>query len=57
MRNQFTAVIEQDGDWFFAWSPEIPDANGQGRSVKECRASPGAAVRLPLEDRRMPLGG
>jgi len=30
MRNEFTAVIERDGDWFVAWSPEIVGANGQG---------------------------
>ena len=32
MHNEFTAIIEQDGDWFIAYSPEIPGANGQGRS-------------------------
>jgi predicted RNase H-like HicB family nuclease len=52
MRNEFTAVIERDGDWFVAWSPEIPGANGQGHSVEECRESLGAAIQLILEDRR-----
>jgi predicted RNase H-like HicB family nuclease len=52
MRNEFTAVIERDGDWFVAWSPEIPGANGQGRSVEECRDSLSAAIQLILEDRR-----
>jgi predicted RNase H-like HicB family nuclease len=52
MRNEFTAVIEHDGEWFVGWSPEIPGANGQGRSVEECRNSLGAAIRLILEDRR-----
>jgi predicted RNase H-like HicB family nuclease len=52
MRNEFTAIIERDGDWFVAWSPEVPGANGQGRDVEECRASLGAAIRLILEDRR-----
>ena len=52
MRNEFTAVIERDGDWFVAWSPEIPGANGQGRDVKECRESLSAAIQLILEDRR-----
>ena len=52
MRNEFTAVIERDVDWFVAWSPEIPGANGQGRSVEECRESLGAAIQLILEDRR-----
>jgi predicted RNase H-like HicB family nuclease len=52
MRNEFTAVIEQDGDWFISWSPEIPGANGQGRTVEECRQSLIAAIQLILEDRR-----
>jgi len=52
MRSQFTAVIERDGEWFVAWSPEIPGANGQGRSVEECRESLGFAIQLILEDRR-----
>jgi len=45
-------VIERDGDWFVGWTPEIPGANGQGRSVEECRASLSDAIRLILEDRR-----
>lgn len=42
MRNEFTAVIERDGEWFVAWSPEIPGANGHGRSVEECLESLGS---------------
>jgi predicted RNase H-like HicB family nuclease len=52
VRNEFTAVIERDGEWFVAWSPEIPGSNGQGRSMEECRQSLGAAIQLILEDRR-----
>lgn len=52
MRNESTAVIERDGEWFVAWSPEIPGANGQGRTLEECRESLGAAIQLILEDRR-----
>lgn len=52
MRNEFTAIIERDGDWFVGWSPEIPGANGQGRTVEECRESLAAAIQLILEDRR-----
>jgi predicted RNase H-like HicB family nuclease len=52
MKNEFTAVIEKDGDWFVAWSPEIPGANGQGLTLEECRESLAAAIRLILEDRR-----
>jgi predicted RNase H-like HicB family nuclease len=52
MHNEFTAVIERDGEWFVGWSPEIPGANGQGHTVDECRRSLGEAIQLILEDRR-----
>jgi predicted RNase H-like HicB family nuclease len=51
VRNEFTAVIERDGEWFVAWSPEIPGANGQGRSAEECRENLDAAIQLIAEDR------
>ena len=52
MRNEFTSVIERDGEWFIGYSPEIPGANGQGKTVEECRANLAAAIALILEDRR-----
>lgn len=52
MRNEFTAFIERDGDWYFAYSPEIPGANGQGKTRVECLRSLAAAIELILEDRR-----
>lgn len=52
MRNEFTAIIERDGDWFIAYSPEAPGANGQGRTMEEARASLAEAIELILEDRR-----
>ena len=52
MANEFTAVLERDGDWFVAYSPEIPGANGQGKSQREALDSLSAAISLILEDRR-----
>lgn len=52
MQNEFTAVIERDGDWFVAWCPEIPEANGQGKTIEECRESLSQAIALILDDRR-----
>lgn len=52
MHNEFTAVIERDDDWFIAYCPEIPGANGQGRSIEEVRTSLAEAIALILEDRR-----
>ncbi len=50
--NEFTAVIEQDGEWFIAYCPEMPGANGQGRTKNEALSSLSDAIRLILEDRR-----
>ena len=52
MRNEFTAIIERDDDWYIAYCPEIPGANGQGRTIEECRQSLAAAIALILEHRR-----
>jgi predicted RNase H-like HicB family nuclease len=52
MRNEFTAIIEQDGDRYIGYCPEIPGANGQGQTVDECRANLADAISLLLEDRR-----
>lgn len=51
MHNEFTAIIEQDEEWFIGYCPEIPGANGQGRTVEECRENLAAAISLILEDR------
>ncbi len=52
MHNEFTAIIERDGDWFLAYCPEIPGANGQGKTKKEASANLADAIALILEDRR-----
>jgi predicted RNase H-like HicB family nuclease len=52
LRNEFTAIVEQDGAWFIAYSPEIPGANGQGHTKEEALESLKEAIRLVLEDRR-----
>lgn len=52
MRNQFTAVIETDEGWFIAHAPEVPGANGQGRTKEEALKSLGQAIELILLDRR-----
>ncbi len=51
MRSEFTAIIEQDEGWYIAYCPEIPGANGQGRTIEECRINLAAAIELILEDR------
>lgn len=52
MANEFTAIVERDGEWFLAYCPEIPGANGQGRTKQEALESLSEAISLLLEDRR-----
>ena len=52
MRNEFTAIVEQDGPWFIAYCAEVPGANGQGRTREECLANLKEAIALVLEHRR-----
>jgi predicted RNase H-like HicB family nuclease len=58
MRNESTAIIEEDEGWFIAYSPEMPGANGQGQNKQESLESLRAAIALILEDcREDPLLG
>jgi predicted RNase H-like HicB family nuclease len=52
MHNEFTAIFERDGEWYVAYCPEIPGANGQGKTKEEARKSLADAIALILEDRR-----
>ena len=52
MRNEFTAIIERDGEWYVAYCPEIPGANGQGKTKDEARQNLAEAIELILADRR-----
>jgi predicted RNase H-like HicB family nuclease len=52
MRHEFTAIIERDGEWYIAYCPEIPGANGQGRTKDDAQENLAEALELILEDRR-----
>jgi predicted RNase H-like HicB family nuclease len=52
MHNEFTAIVERDGEWFIAYCPEVPGANGQGPTRDEALVSLRDAIALILEDRR-----
>lgn len=52
MTNEFTGIFERDGEWYIGYCPEVSGANGQGRTLDECRESLIAAIKLILEDRR-----
>ncbi|HUU01569.1 MAG TPA: type II toxin-antitoxin system HicB family antitoxin [Myxococcota bacterium] len=52
MHNEFTAIVERDAEWFIAYCPEIPGANGQGLTKAEALKSLSKAIELILQDRR-----
>lgn len=52
MHSEFTAAFERDGEWRIGYCPEIAGANGQGRTLEECRRNLVEAVALILDDRR-----
>ena len=52
MCNEFTAIVEFDGQWYVSYCPEIPGENGQGTRGKSLWESLRDAVALILEDRR-----
>jgi predicted RNase H-like HicB family nuclease len=52
MKHEFTAIFERDGEWYIAYCPEIPGANGQGKTKEQARDSLAEAIALILEDRR-----
>ena len=55
MHNEFTAIVERDGDWFIAYCAEVQGANGQGKTKEECLANLSEAIHLILEDRQFPV--
>jgi predicted RNase H-like HicB family nuclease len=52
MRNEFTAVVERDRRWYITYCPEIPGANGQGKTKATALKSLAEAIDLILKDRR-----
>ncbi|HEY7032844.1 MAG TPA: type II toxin-antitoxin system HicB family antitoxin [Thermomicrobiales bacterium] len=49
---RFTAVFEQDGDWWVGYVEELPGANTQGSTLDEARENLQEAVRLVIEANR-----
>jgi predicted RNase H-like HicB family nuclease len=52
MRNRYTAVVQRDGKWFTAFCPEVPEANGQGKTREERIESLSEAIELLLDYKR-----
>jgi predicted RNase H-like HicB family nuclease len=52
MKNKYTAVFEQDGEWWIGYVEELPGANTQGKTLEEARANLKEAVQLIIEANR-----
>jgi len=53
MKAEFTAIIEKAPEGgYWAICPEIPGANGQGRTVEAAKENLRKAIVLILDDRR-----
>jgi predicted RNase H-like HicB family nuclease len=52
MNRQYTAVIKQDGDWWFGWIEEVPGVNCQEPTYAELIESLQSALREALEFNR-----
>ena len=49
---KFTAIFEQDGEWWIGYVEELPGANTQGRTLEEARENLKEAVQLIIESNR-----
>lgn len=52
MPKKYTAMVTHDDGWYVAYCPEIPGANGQGRTVEDCVQNLRDAITLILEDEK-----
>jgi len=44
-------IFEEDGKFIIGYCLEVPEANGQGRTIEECRRNLEAAIELVMLDR------
>jgi len=52
MQYKFTAIFEKGEEYYIGYCLEIPEANGQGKTIEKCRQNLIEAIKLVLEDRK-----
>lgn len=52
MNAQYTAVVQQDGEWWIGWVKEIPGVNSQGKTRDELLENLRDALEEALEMNR-----
>ena len=60
MRDVYTAIIRQDGDWWIGWIEEVPSVNSQGATreelVENLRSALGEAIEMNRADALAAVG-
>ncbi len=60
MKNEYTAVVKQDGDWWIGWIEEVPGVNCQEATREELletlRVTLAEALEFNREDARKMAG-
>lgn len=60
MKQNFTAVVKQDGEWWIGWVEEVPGVNCQERSrealLETLRVTLGEALEMNRADARVAAG-
>ena len=60
MKNNYTAVVKQDGDWWIGWIEEVPGVNCQESTredlLESLRVTLGEALEFNREDARRMAG-
>lgn len=52
MKNEYTAVIKKDGDWWIGWIEEVPGVNCQERTRAELKETLEVTLQEALEFNR-----
>lgn len=49
MKNQYTAIVKKEDDWWVGWIQEVPGVNCQEKTLEELRGTLEITLREALE--------
>ncbi len=52
MKNEYTAIVKQEGDWWIGWIEEIPGVNCQEKTLKKLKETLEITLKEALEFNR-----
>lgn len=55
MEYRFTAIFEKGEKYYIGYCIEIPEANGQGETLEECKENLKEAIKLVIDDRNQSI--